>query len=131
MITWTPRRESGRPLSFQPLPDFAGVLDDPDEFGAAVTAAVSSLAPRAKLVGRTRAAHLGTAVLRKAVEHFGRQGGRDLRALIALLTDLPDGVSSLDDAPKIAAGLAQTLTASMDNDPMFGGDGTPPTPASC
>ncbi|MEU8229183.1 DUF87 domain-containing protein [Actinoplanes sp. NPDC048967] len=128
VLTWTPRRESGRPLSFQPLPDFASVLDDPDEFGAAVEAAVTALAPRANLVGRTSRVHLGTAVLRRAVEHFGRQGGRDIRALIALLSELPDGVSGLDDATKIAAGLAQTLTASMDNDPMFGGGGTPADP---
>lgn len=128
LITWTPRRESGRPLSFQPLPDFPSVLDNPDEFGAAVEAAVTALAPRANLVGRTRGVHLGMAVLRRAVEHFGRQGGRDLRALIALLADLPDGVSTLDGAAKMASGLAQTLTASMDNDPMFGGGGTPADP---
>jgi hypothetical protein len=130
VITWTPMRESGRPLSFQPLPDFAGVRDDPDELGAAVESAVASLAPRAKLVGRTRSVHLGLAVLRRAVEHFGRAGGRDLPALIALLSDLPDGVSTLDGASKIAADLAQTLTASMDNDPMFGGRGTPADPAT-
>ncbi|MFI5889823.1 ATP-binding protein [Actinoplanes sp. NPDC051513] len=130
VITWTPRRESGRSLSFQPLPDFPGVLDDPDEFAAAVETAVAALLPRANLVGRTRATHLGTAVLRRAVDHFGRQGGRDLRELITLLSDLPDGVSALDGAAKIAAGLAQTLTASMDNDPLFGGGGTPADPGT-
>ncbi|MEU4242601.1 DUF87 domain-containing protein [Actinoplanes sp. NPDC026619] len=130
VVTWTPMRESGRPLSFQPLPDFATVRDDLDEFEAAVGAAVAALAPRAKVDGRTRTAHLGLAVLRRAVEHFGRQGGRDLRALIALLADLPDGVSELDGAAKIAAGLAQTLTASMDTDPMFGGHGTPADPGT-
>lgn len=130
VLTWTPRRESGRPLSFQPLPDFLSVLDDPDEFGAAVEAAVLALAPRANLAGRTSRVHLGTAVLRRTVEHFGRRGGHDIRGLIALLSDLPDGVSGLDDAAKIAAGLAQTLTASMDNDPMFGGGGTPADPGT-
>src|SRR5262249_7065368 len=29
VVVWTPRRESGRPLSFQPLPEFADILDDP------------------------------------------------------------------------------------------------------
>ncbi len=128
VITWTPRRAAGRPLSFQPLPDFASVLDDPDEFGAAVEAAVSALTPRANLLGRAKGVHLGRAVLRKAVEHFGRQGGHSLRGLIALLSDLPDGISDLGNANKIAADLAQTLTASMDNDPMFGGGGTPADP---
>jgi hypothetical protein len=129
VVTWTPRRESGRPLSFRPLPDFSGVLDDPDEFAAAVEAGVAALAPRANLVGRAKATHRGTAVLRRSVEHFGRRGGGDLPALIAFLADLPDGVSGLDDAAKIAADLAQTLTASMDNDPMFGGRGHPADPA--
>jgi hypothetical protein len=129
VVTWTPRRESGRPLSFRPLPDFAGVLDDPDEFAAAVEAAVAALAPRANLVGRSRATHLGTAVLRESVEHFARGGGSDLRGLISLLADLPDRVSTLDDAAKIAASLSQTLAASMVNDPMFGGAGHPADPA--
>jgi hypothetical protein len=128
VLTWTPRRESGRPLSFRPLPDFPSVVDVPDEFDAAVEGAVLALAPRANLVGRTSRVHLGRAVLRKAVEHFGRQGGRDIRGLIALLSDLPEGVSGLDDAAKIAVVLAQTLTASMENDPMFGGGGTPADP---
>jgi hypothetical protein len=128
VVTWTPRRQSGRPLTFQPLPDFRSVLEDPDEFGAAVEAAVTALAPRANLAGRTQKVHLATAVLRKAVEHYGRQGGHDIRGLIALLSDLPEGVSGLDDATRIASGLAQTLTASMDNDPMFGGGGTPADP---
>jgi hypothetical protein len=128
VVTWTPRREAGRPLSFQPMPDFASVLDDPDELGAAVEAAVTALAPRANLTGRTTRVHLATAVLRRAVEHFGRQGGSEVHALISLLSDLPDGVSGLDDAAKIASGLAQTLTASMDNDPLFGGSGAPTDP---
>jgi hypothetical protein len=128
VVIWTPRRESGRPLSFQPLPDFPGVRDDPDEFDAAVESAVAALAPRANLAGRSQKTHLGQAVLRRTVEHFGRQGGTDVRGLIALLSDLPDGISGLDDAVRIASGLAQTLTASMDNDPMFGGDGTPADP---
>lgn len=130
VVTWTPRRESGRPLSFQPLPDFASVATDPDELSAAVEAAVTSLAPRANLIGRTEKVHLRTAVLRRAVEHFGRRGGSDIRGLIGLLSDLPDGVSELADAAKIASGLAQTLTASMDNDPLFGGSGVPADPGT-
>jgi hypothetical protein len=128
VVVWTPRRETGRPLSFQPLPDFAAVRDDPDEFAAAVEAAASALAPRANVVGRAQKAHLGLAVLRKTIEYYGRQGGSSLRGLIELLGDLPDGVSELADAGKIASDLGQTLTASMDNDPMFGGSGTPADP---
>ncbi|GAA3195178.1 ATP-binding protein [Dactylosporangium siamense] len=128
VVVWTPRRESGRPLSFQPLPDFGQVRDDPDEFAEAVEAAVAALAPRAQLAGRAAKVHLGLAVLRRAVEHYARQGGRDVPGLIHLLADLPAGVSGLDGADKIAAGLAQTLTASMDNDPLFAGSGAPADP---
>jgi hypothetical protein len=129
VVVWTPRREAGRPLSFQPLPDFRSVLDDADEFTEAVDSAVAALIPRARLDSRAAKAHLGLAVLRRAVDHYGRRGGGTLRGLIETLADLPDGVSELDGADKIASGLAQTLTASIDNDPMFGGDSTPLDPA--
>jgi Helicase HerA, central domain len=128
VVVWTPRRASGRSLSLQPLPDFGSVRDDLDEFSAAVEAAVAALAPRANLVGRATKAHLGLAVLRRTVEHYGQRGGVSVQGLIDTLADLPEGVSGLADADRIAAGLAQTLTASMDNDPLFGGSGTPVDP---
>jgi hypothetical protein len=128
VVVWTPRREAGRPLSFQPLPDFGAALDDPDEFDEAVEAAVASLAPRALLSGRAAKTHLGQAVLRRAVEHYGRNGGSRLSGLIELLADLPDGIIDLADADKIGTSLAQALTATMINDPLFGGTGTPADP---
>jgi DNA helicase HerA-like ATPase len=129
VVIWTPGRLGGRPLSFQPLPDFAGVIDDPDEFRQAVDAAVAALAPRAKVDGTTAKANLGQAVLREALTHFGtRGGGSDLRAFIRLLADLPAGVSELGNADKLAANLAQALTAAMVNDPLFGGEGAPADP---
>ena len=118
---------SGRPLSFQPLPDFTSVRDDPDEFHEAVEAAVASLAPRAKVTGRTTKAHLGLAVLRKAVEHYGRRGGSRVQGLIDTLADLPDGQLARrrgQDRRRIA----QSLTAAMVNDPLFGGEGIPMDP---
>ncbi|MEV4835669.1 DUF87 domain-containing protein [Nonomuraea sp. NPDC049486] len=128
VVVWTPRRAAGRPLSFQPLPDFAGVAGDPDEFAEAVESAVASIAPRVKVDARTKKADLGRAVLRKALEHYGRGGGSSLKGFVALLADLPDGVSELADAPRLAADLAQSLQAAMDNDPLFGGGGEPVDP---
>jgi hypothetical protein len=125
VVVWTPRRETGRPLTFQPLPDFGAVRDDPDEFDEAVEAAVASIIPRANLEGRAAKAHLKKAVLRNAVQFYGRSGGSRLEGLIELLRDLPDNVSPLDGADKLGTELAQTLTASMVNDPLFGGAGTP------
>ncbi|MEV7968421.1 ATP-binding protein [Sphaerisporangium sp. NPDC088356] len=128
VVVWTPLRDGGRPLSFQPLPDFSGVSDDPDEFREAVDAAVASIAPRAKLVGNTNKVHQGLAVLRETLRYYGRRGPTSLRGLIDVLAALPDGVSELLYAEKLAADIAQNLTAAMVNDPLFGGAGVPMDP---
>ncbi|MBP2703037.1 DUF87 domain-containing protein [Microbispora sp. RL4-1S] len=128
VVVWTPGRDRGRPVSFQPLPDFAGVADDEDEFQEAVEAAVASLIPRAKLEGTARKAHLGRAVLREAVTLHGRRGGTGMQGLINLLSALPDDVSRIEGAFRIAAELAQNLNAAMVIDPLFGGGGQPVDP---
>ena len=79
VVIWTPRRSAGRPLSFQPLPDFREVLDDADELNAAIDAAVAALAPRAKVDGNTTKANLGQAVLREALRAFAMRRGTQLR----------------------------------------------------
>ncbi|WP_410620986.1 ATP-binding protein [Amycolatopsis sp. cmx-8-4] len=128
VVVWTPGRATGRPLAFQPLPDFGGVLDDADEFTAAVEVAVATLAPQARLTGTTVKANIGLAVLRQAVIHHARTGSRSLPDLIGLLSDLPDDVSNLNDARRIAADLAEVLKAAMVNDPLFAGGGEPVDP---
>ncbi|MEV4472645.1 DUF87 domain-containing protein [Nonomuraea sp. NPDC049504] len=128
VVVWTPGRAGGRPLAFQPLPDFTSLANDPDEFAEAVEAAVSFIVPRIRLDARTEKAQRGQAVLRKALAYYGRRGATSLKGLAALLSDLPDGVSELASAQHIAAELAQSLTAAMDNDPLFGGTGTPVDP---
>lgn len=128
VVVWTPGRATGRPLAFQPLPDFAGVLDDDDEFAAAVEVAVATLAPQARLTGSTVRANIGLAVLRQAVVHHARTGSRSLPELIGVLSDLPDGVSTLNDATRIAADLAEALKAAMVNDPLLAGGGEPVDP---
>jgi hypothetical protein len=129
VVVWTPLRDSGRPLSFRPLPNFADILDDPDAFAAGVSAAVAALAPPAKVDGTAAKAPLRQAVLREALTSYARTGASDLRGFIGLLNALPDGVSQLDDANKIAADMAQLLMAAMVNDPLFGGSGAPVDPA--
>ncbi|WP_372664853.1 helicase HerA domain-containing protein [Amycolatopsis kentuckyensis] len=130
VVVWTPGRATGRPLAFQPLPDFAGVLDDSDEFAAAVEVAVATLAPQARLTGSTAKTNIGLAVLRQAVVRHARTGSRSLPELIELLSDLPEDVSNLNDAPRIAAGLAEVLKAAMVNDPLFAGGGEPVDPGA-
>jgi hypothetical protein len=124
VVIWTPGRAAGRPLAFQALPDFAGVLDDEDEFNAAVDVAVASLAPQARLTGSTAKVNIGLAVLREAVVRHARTGSRSLPRLIEVLADLPEGTSTLNDGHRIAAGLAEVLKAAMINDPLLAGDVT-------
>lgn len=123
VVIWTPGRVGGRPLAFQPLPDFAAVVDDPDQYAEAVESAVAAIVPRINLEGRTQKAQLSRAVLREALQYYGRRGTASLQGFIELLADLPDGVSEIGDARRLAEGLAQALTAAKVNDPMFAGEG--------
>ncbi len=127
VVVWTPGRSRGRPLSFQPLPDFAAVLDEADEFRMAVDSAVASLVPRAGLTGRK--VDQGAAVLREALGYFARNGGSSLGSLVDLLEDMPEGISSLRNGPKLGADMAEALRAAIINDPLFGGAGQPVDPA--
>ncbi|MEV4619932.1 DUF87 domain-containing protein [Asanoa sp. NPDC049573] len=128
VVVWTPRRSAGRPLSFQPLPDFGAIADDPDAFAAGVDAAVASLAPRARVDGATAKARIGNAVLREALTSYARLGRSDLRQFVDYLSRLPDTASQLDNAPRIANEIGQLLRATMIADPLFGGDGAPLDP---
>jgi hypothetical protein len=129
VVVWTPRRTSGRPVSFQPLPDFAAVLDEPDEFGLALDTAVAALAPRARMAGNTAKADRGRAVLRQAMDYFARTRNGGLSRFVDLLSDLPEGAASLGRARELAADMSETLRAAMVNDPMFGGAGETLDPA--
>ncbi|WP_342779417.1 helicase HerA domain-containing protein [Amycolatopsis cihanbeyliensis] len=130
VVVWTPGRVGGRPLSFHPLPDFAGVREDADEFAAAVEAAVAGLVPHARVGGGTKAAIRGRAVLREALTHYARTEARSLSGFVDMLTELPEGVSKLSTAARMAADLAETLRAAMVNDPLLGGAGEPADPAA-
>ncbi len=128
VVVWTPGRSGGRPLSFHPLPDFAEVREDPDEFAAAVEAAVARLVPHARVASESRFAVRGRAVLREALTYYARRDRRDLDGFVDVLAELPDGVSKLSSAPATAVELAETLRAAMVNDPLLGGQGEPTDP---
>ncbi|SDZ31924.1 protein of unknown function DUF87 [Amycolatopsis xylanica] len=128
VVVWTPRRETGRPLTFRPLPDFAAVADDPDEFRQAIETAVAALAPRARADGPTAKAERSRAVLNQALQYFVHSTGGGLSHFLDLLGDLPDDVTPLAKAAEMAADMAQTLRAAMINDPLFGGVGEPVEP---
>jgi hypothetical protein len=128
VVIWTPRREGGRPLMFQPLPEFGAVLDDVDEFNAAVDAAVEALAPRISAHRAGAKAAQEKAVLTETMRYFARGAGHDLGVFIDLLANLPERVSEQSRGPAIAADLADRLRAVRATDPLFGGAGEPADP---
>ncbi len=73
VVVWTPRVSAGRPLSFQPLPDFTSLRDWPDEFDQAVDSAVEALAPRAGVDRSSRLAQQGKAVLTRGPRRRTRE----------------------------------------------------------
>ncbi|GAA1691357.1 DUF87 domain-containing protein [Glycomyces endophyticus] len=131
VVVWTPGRQTGRPLSFRPLPDFSAVADDPDEFRLAVDSTVAVLAPRAKVDGKTPKDEQRRAILRSTLRLFAERtptGG--IEDYLRLLNDLPAEASAIAKADTLAHEMAQTLEAVRVNDPLFGGDGEPLDPAT-
>ncbi|GAA2374698.1 ATP-binding protein [Dactylosporangium salmoneum] len=129
VVVWTPGVGGGRPLTFQPLPDFAPVRDSQDEFAQAIRAAVEALAPRAGVSGTTKLAVQGKAVLTEALRAYAHGNRVGLEGFTDFLGDLPEDVSRMSRAGKLAADLAETLKAAMVNDPLFGGRGVAADPA--
>ncbi|GAA2143597.1 ATP-binding protein [Glycomyces algeriensis] len=130
VVVWTPGRQTGRPLSFRPLPDFTAVADDPDEYRLAIDSAVSLLAPRAKVDGKTPKDEQRRAILRSSLQMFAeRTPSGTLQDYLRLLNDLPAETSSIAKADALAHEMAQTLEAVRINDPLFGGEGEPLDPA--
>ena len=129
VVVWTPGVSGGRPLSFQPLPDFGPVRDSQDEFDQAVRAAIEALAQRAGVGGRTKSAAQGKAVLTEALQAYARGGTVGLEGFTDFLADLPEDVSRMTRAGKLAHDLSETLKAAMVNDPLFGGKGSSADPA--
>jgi len=128
VVVWTPRITGGRPLAFQPLPNFSSVRESPDELDQAIRSAIEALAPRAGVAGRTRLARQGKAVLTEALQAYARGSRAGLRGFVEFLAELPDGVSRMAKADKLAHDAAETLKAAMVTDPLFGGDGTSADP---
>jgi hypothetical protein len=114
VVIWTPGIHGGNPLFFSVLPDFAAIGNDPDERAQAVMMASDTLGP---LSGAK--SNLQKGVLADALRAFASRGGGDLKAMIALLADLPDGVSDIGNADKLAAKMADELKAAVATNPLL------------
>ncbi|MBC7577142.1 MAG: ATP-binding protein [Tardiphaga sp.] len=118
VVVWTPGISAGNPLFLSVLPDFTAIGDDPDELSQAVTMAADTLGP---LAGAKT--NLQKGVLNDALRAFAIQGGSDLKTMTALLADLPDGVSEIGQADKLAAKMADELKAAVATNPLLKASG--------
>lgn len=113
VVVWTPGIHAGNPLFLSVLPDFAAVGTDPDERSQAVTMAADTLGPLAD--AKT---NLKKGVLSDALRAFATKGG-SLQEMIAFLEELPEGVSGIGNADRIAAKMADELKASIATNPLL------------
>jgi len=127
VVVWTPGISAGNPLFLSVLPNFAALGPDPDELEQAIQMARTTLAPLAGVSGTS--GKLKSGVLAEALRGFARDGGNRLDHLIDYLADLPDGVSGISSATKLAAGMADQLRAAISTDPLLKARGQPLDPA--
>ncbi|MGY2051958.1 helicase HerA domain-containing protein [Methylobacterium sp. JK268] len=124
VAVWTPGLRAGNPLYLPVMPDFSGLGGDPDEREQAVEMAAETLGP---LAGARKDLQRG--VLAAALHLFASKGGGDLTAFTALLSDLPDGVSRISDAGRLAAAMADHLHAAVATNPLLRAEGPVVDPA--
>jgi hypothetical protein len=120
---WTPGRQSGNPLVFEPLPDLAAVADDEEQLQMAIDGAGEALAAMA-ITGNGNTATHKRGILRAALRFFAKQGGGSLRDLIPLLTELPAeaGLGIAREA-QLAKDIASTLLAKLEINPLMRSSG--------
>ena len=114
-------------MSLALLPDFAALRQDADEREQAIEMARATLAPYLGTKGAT--AKLREGVLADTLRGFARAGGGGLDQLIDMLSDLPDDVSTIDDAPKLASAIANQLRAAIATNPLLQSRGSALDPA--
>jgi hypothetical protein len=120
VVIWTPGASGGNPLSLKLLPDFSAISGE-DERAEAVEMARATLAPF--IGGSGQKAALRQGVLADALRAFARTGGGQLEALIERLSDLPEEVSKIGDAPRLAAEIANQLLAAIATNPLLQSSG--------
>src|SRR5205814_1033639 len=62
-------------------------------------------------------------VLAESLRYFASRGGGDLARFTALLVELPDGLSPIGNASKLAAGMADQLHAAVATNPLLRAEG--------
>ncbi|MGH7248123.1 MAG: ATP-binding protein, partial [Pseudomonadota bacterium] len=117
VVIWTPGVRSGNPVSLNLLPNFAAIGKDPDEREQAVEMARATLSPY--LGGTGQKAFLKQGVLADALRVFADGGGGALDDLIGFLSNPPENVSEIGNAPKLAEEVANQLLAVIATNPLL------------
>ena len=126
VVIWTPGVTSGNPISLNLLPDFAAIgtkqdAETEDERNQAVEMARATLGPYLGPAGQRL--QLKQGVLADALRLFARTGGGKLDDLVTLLSDLPEDVSRIGDATKLAREIANQLLAAIATNPLLQSQG--------
>ena len=132
VVVWTPGVSSGNPLALALLPDFSAIgsgrdAESEDERSQAVEMARATLTPY--LGGGGQKANLKQGVLADALRHFALAGGQELRDFVALLSELPEGLSEIGHAEKLARDMADQLRAAIATNPLLQSNGPKLDPA--
>jgi len=129
VVVWTPGKESGNPLSLEPVPDLAPVADDAEELDAATSMAVATLSPQVAK-GNAKSNLHKRAILKQALVHMAGRGGGRLNELVELLSDLPpEAGPGLGNETKLAKAMSDDLRAAIVMDPLLRSIGAPIDPA--
>jgi DNA helicase HerA-like ATPase len=121
VVIWTPGRNVGRPLQFNPLPDLAAVAGDEDELNSAIEMAVGAL-ERFAVTGRGSSAQKKLGVLASALRYFARNGAGGIEELTDLLSDLPiEAGGGITKSAALAEAIADGLRAAMQLNPLLHG----------
>src|SRR5262249_40252997 len=126
VMIWTPGVSSGNPMTLNLLPDFAAIGDGSDgetqdERAQAVEMARATLGPY--VGGSGQRMQLKQGVLADALRTFSRAGGGKLADLIQLLSDLPEDVSRIRNASKLAEDISDQLEAAIATNPLLQSQG--------
>jgi Helicase HerA, central domain len=129
VILWTPGKEAGNPLSFEPLPDLAPLSHDEDELQTAVSMVVEALTP-VVAAGHGQASENKRGILSKSLRYLAQHGGGRLAELIELLKDLPPeaGLGVAKEA-KLAQQIADALKVALETNPLLRSQGAAFDPA--
>ncbi len=130
MVLWTPGKESGNPLTLQPLPDFGAVKGDPEELADALLMANAALADIVAK-GTTERAQKKRGVLKSSLEFFARNyTGGTLGNYADMLKELPDGAGpGVSKEKDLAVEMSDSVRVQMTTNPLLNTTGAALDPA--